>query len=132
MGKIKKLIKRVGGIMALTTAMSLPVMASAEVSANLGRLGVSELNSSTPLLSIIGAFISTVLALLGILLVILILYAGFIWMTSQGDPGKIKKAKDMLYQAIIGLVIVFAAFAITNFVFSALGSVTSGNAYTAS
>lgn len=130
MGKFNKLIKRAGVAMASSAVMALPAMTLA-VDAGLGELGVEGLGSGT-LLPIIGAFINTVLVLLGVILVIIILYAGWIWMSSQGDPGKIKKAKDMIFNAIIGLAIIFAAFAITNFVFEALTDVTSGTPYSAS
>lgn len=133
---IMKLGKQAAGLAATAAAFALPVMASAAISysTNLTKLaGPAGLSTgSNDLVQIIGAVIGTVLVLLGVLLVVLILYAGFIWMTSQGDPGKTKKAKDMIYQAIIGLLIIFAAYAITNFVFAALTQVVTGSAYTGS
>jgi hypothetical protein len=38
------------------------------------------------------------------------------WMTAQGNAGQVDKAKDLLINAIIGLVIVSAAYSITLFV----------------
>lgn len=60
--------------------------------------------------------ISVALGLLGIILLVLILYAGFLWMTAAGEEDKIKKAKDILSAAIIGLAIILSAYAITRFV----------------
>ena len=37
-------------------------------------------------------------------------------MTSAGDPGKVKKAKDTILYGVIGLVVCVLAFAIVNFV----------------
>jgi hypothetical protein len=82
------------------------------------------------LFGIIGAAIATILTVLGVLLVLYILWAGFIWMTSQGEKDKVKKAQDMIKNAIIGLVVIFAAYAITTFVMNALTSVSDENAYT--
>ena len=69
---------------------------------------------------IIGALIGTVLSFLGIIFLILVLYGGFVWMTSMGNEYKVQKAKDILTQAVIGVIIVVSAYAITFFVFSAL------------
>jgi len=112
----------------LSVLLSMPLAALA-VEANLSQLGDTGLPDAVPLVQIIGAIIGTILAILGVLLVILILYAGFLWMTSQGDKDKLKKAKDIIIQSIIGLLIIFAAYAITNFVFSALTNVSEGDSY---
>lgn len=37
-------------------------------------------------------------------------------MISGGDPGKVKKAKDVLLYAVIGIVVVMVAFVITSFI----------------
>ena len=48
--------------------------------------------------------------------VIFIIIGGINYMTSAGDPGKTKKAKDTILYACIGLIICVLAFAIINFV----------------
>jgi len=63
-----------------------------------------------------GQIIGVVLSFVGVLFLILIIYAGLLWMTAQGNEQKITKAKDLLVNAVIGLIIVFAAYAITAFV----------------
>jgi len=60
------------------------------------------------------------LGVLGIIAVIIILYAGFLWMTSQGESDKIEKAKKMMINGLIGLVIILASYAIASFVISKL------------
>jgi len=76
----------------------------------------------------IGAAVATVikafLGLLGITFIFLMVLAGYHWMTAAGDEQKITKAKDTIRTAIIGLVIIVAAYSITYFVFKALGSAT--------
>jgi hypothetical protein len=69
---------------------------------------------------IIGRIINVVLGFIGILLLVYILYAGFLWMTAGGNEDKVKEAKTMIKNAIIGLVIVIAAFAISNFVLNSI------------
>lgn len=70
--------------------------------------------------SIIQSVISAFLGLLGIIFLVLIIYAGYNWMTAQGEEEKVIKAKDTLTRAIIGLIIIVAAYSITYFVFSNL------------
>ena len=45
-----------------------------------------------------------------------IIYGGYMYMISGGDPGKVKKAKDVLLYAVIGIVVVMVAFVITRFI----------------
>lgn len=68
------------------------------------------------------------LGLLGIIFIILIIIAGYNWMTASGDEEKIKKATSTIRSAIIGLLIIVAAYAITYFVFSNLPGAGSGSA----
>jgi len=55
--------------------------------------------------------------ILGVVTLILIVYAGFIWMTSQGKPEVINRAKKIIINAVIGLLIIILAAAITEFIF---------------
>ncbi|MEK7130687.1 MAG: hypothetical protein AAB793_03465 [Patescibacteria group bacterium] len=64
----------------------------------------------------IGNIIRAVLSILGILILIFILYGGYLWLASGGNEQMVKKAKDVLTSAAIGLIIVLAAYAITTFV----------------
>ena len=64
--------------------------------------------------------ISAFLGLLGIIFIILIIIAGFWWMTAGGEEEKVRKSKTMMTRAVIGLIIVLCAYAITYFVFSNL------------
>lgn len=76
------------------------------------------------LIQIIGRLINIFLGLLGVIFLVLMLYAGYMWMTSAGDPEKVKKAQTTIRNAIIGLVIIASAFAIVNFVLNALSGAT--------
>ncbi len=67
------------------------------------------------------------LGFLGLIAVGLIIYAGWLWMTSAGDEQKIEKAKNTIKNAIIGLVIIMASFGIVTFILNKLlGSVGGG------
>ena len=79
----------------------------------------------TGLMTMIGNIIRTILTLLGVVVLVLVVYAGFLWMTAGGDPEKEKTAKTMLTNAIIGLALILAAYAISDFVVSKLFEATT-------
>ena len=68
----------------------------------------------------IGKVVGAGLAFIGTLFLILIIYGGFIWMFARGNEKEVEKAKDLITQAVIGLVIVLAAYAITSYIGSNL------------
>lgn len=70
--------------------------------------------------------IRVVLGFLGIIAVILVLYAGFVMMTSEGNEEKVNKSKDVLKAAVIGLIIILSAFGIVSFILGVLTSDSSG------
>ncbi len=76
--------------------------------------------SSAPLPELIGSLIYTFLGLLGVIFLVLVIYAGFLWMTAGGDEGKVQKAKDYMIRAVIGLVIILASYGIASFVMNTL------------
>ena len=65
---------------------------------------------------IASSVITTVLSIVGILFFILIVYGGFNWMMARGNDAQIKKSKDTVFAAVIGLVVILGAYAITTFV----------------
>lgn len=72
----------------------------------------------------VAGIINLALGFLGVLAIIFILYGGFVWMTSAGLPDKIKRAKQIIIAAVIGLAIVLSAFAISSFVINNLSGST--------
>lgn len=72
--------------------------------------------SETTILEILGTGIRVGLSLLGVIFIILILLAGYNWMTAAGDQEKITKAQHTIRSAIIGLLIIVGAFAIWMFI----------------
>ena len=75
-------------------------------------------NGQDTLWSDVRNIINAVIGALGIVAVIVIIIGGINYMTSSGDAGKVKKAKDTILYGVIGLVICVLAFAIVNFVIS--------------
>jgi len=77
-------------------------------------------SSGTYIPVIVGNLINYVLAMIGVLLLVYLIYAGFLWMTAGGDEGKVKTATAMIRNSIIGLLIIVASFVIADFVLGAL------------
>lgn len=69
--------------------------------------------------------IQFVLALLGLIAIAFIIYAGLLYLMSAGNADTLKKAKGVLQAAIIGLLIILAAYGISSYVFSVAVNVTS-------
>ncbi|MDD3888032.1 MAG: pilin [Patescibacteria group bacterium] len=75
---------------------------------------------STPA-ELIKKIINYVLGIVGAVAVLIIIYSGFVYMTSRGNEKQIESAKNSLTYAIIGLVVIFASIIIVNAVISAIG-----------
>ena len=119
--------KMLAGVMtlALMAAFMMPVVVGAQgeeidfaTVASEGGLGNANLSS------MISGVIKVVMGFLGVIAVLIILWGGFIWMTAMGEPDKIEKAKNMIKAGVIGLVIIFASYAIASFVMSNLGAIS--------
>ena len=96
-----------------------------------GQAGYDSGTDGSTLLTIVGTVINSVLGLLGVIFIILIIVAGFNWMTAGGDEEKIKKSGDNIRSAIIGLLIIVGAFAIWAFINAVLisGAATASPTY---
>ena len=99
----------------LTEPAKQKVQNVAVLSSSLGGLSIN--NSVGDVIQLI---ISGFLSLLAMIFIILMLTAGYSWMTASGDEEKVTKAKKTIQRAIIGLVVIMAAYAITAFVFMRL------------
>ncbi len=84
--------------------------------------------TNTDIPNLIGTIVGVALSFVGAIFFLLILYAGFLWMTAFGAADKVDKAKSILEHAAVGLIIVLAAYAISKFVFGALTGATSTSA----
>ena len=80
----------------------------------------SGFNQTLSLPVLIGRFIQILLGLTGIIFLVIIIYAGIMYMTAAGDPGKVDKAKKMITQSIIGLILIVGAYSISAFIIDQL------------
>jgi hypothetical protein len=120
---MKKIIK-----ISTTVLMSLALLVVAKdalaidwgltYAANVG-LGTQELRN------VAVSVIQTLLGVLGVLSLVIVLIGGFRWMTSAGNEEGVGAAKKTIAAGVIGLVIIFFAYAIVTFVFNVIGTATT-------
>jgi len=105
---------------ATTNAQVPKGLEQAQESINSGGSAAIADSGSTDLLGIVAKLINIFIGLLGIIFVVLVIYAGWLRIASQGDAGKVEKSNKLLVEAVIGIVIIVAAYAIANFVIGAV------------
>lgn len=69
---------------------------------------------------VIARVIRAVLGVIGSIALLMFFIGGFMWLTAGGNADRIKRAKDILIWSILGLVVIFSAYAIVQFVITAL------------
>ncbi len=69
--------------------------------------------------------INWALTILGLIFVVLFVYAGILWMVSSGNEEQITKAKNILKAALIGVVIVLISYGTTYLIFNILLNATN-------
>lgn len=97
--------------------MVQPVYAATEPLSNLYQPGAALGGSGATIANLLTPIIQNILILLALASFIFILFAGFNYITSQGDKGKVEQATNMLNYAIVGLVLAVAAYVLTQIVF---------------
>ena len=64
--------------------------------------------------------ITALLGFVGVASLVSFVYAGFMFLVSTGSPERVKKAKDIMLYAVIGVFVSMASYAILSFVFTLL------------
>ena len=91
-------------------------------------IAAAGLGTASPAI-IISLIIKVLLGFLGIIFIVLLIYAGFKWLTSAGNEEQISAAKKTIVTAIIGLTIVLAAYIITVFVLDKIIEATTSRSF---
>ena len=116
-------------IIAATTFSSANVFASGGKTCPVGSKRAGEavkslaecnIEKDDSLMDTMAVIINVILGLLGLVAVIFIILGGVSFVTSSGDPAKVKRAKDTILYGVIGLVVALLAYAIVNFVLSSV------------
>jgi len=125
---MKKIFKNLAAL-CLSLSIFLPILAQAETFNFVKGTGL-EMTSQPAGFSqekknpenIVQPIITAALSLIGIVFLGLAIFGGIKWMTAKGNEKQINEAQNIIANAIIGLIIVAAAYAITYFVLKSIAS----------
>ena len=87
-------------------------------------------NTSDQFPNVIQGILNVIIGVSGVVAVIFIVVGGVNYMTSTGDPGKVKRAKDTILYACIGLVVCALAYAIVNWTIGAINKANTASSST--
>lgn len=127
---MKRLLTK--GLLTLALAASwgaawcLPVAHAQDVTSNLDAVGEQSGLGNEDIRITIANLIRTGLTFLGIVAVIIVMYGGWVWMTASGDQEKVERAKKILINGTVGLVIILMSWSITTFIMTSILGATSG------
>lgn len=116
MKKLAKKIKYLAltGIISPILVLAYDFEEQSGLNLTAGRAGYAKEKKSIDGMIVQG--IEFVLTFVGVLFLILAIVSGFRWMTARGNEAEVEKAKKMLIQSIIGVLIILAAYAISYFI----------------
>ncbi len=115
---MKKFLQIILVLILFFNIFCLPVIVKAQNYGTEVAAGKAGLTTGTDIQTVLGTVIGAALSLVAVIFFILMVYGGFIWMMARGNEENTKKALNTITAAIIGLIIVLAAYAITNFIFN--------------
>ena len=121
------------GLAALLAVGTAPVFAQSQTVSQfqsvLVQSGLMSTNAGQGLPNLqtnLGAFIQSILGLIGIATFVLIVYAGGLWITAAGNEEKVDQAKRIITGCVIGLVVVFSAYILVHTTILYLQSASTG------
>lgn len=97
---------------------ALAQFSSTDASSAAGQFGISTAN--VDLRELIIRIVKYLLSFLGLVAILIMMYGGFVWMTSRGDASRVELAKKIIINGLIGLVIIVLAYVIVNVLVSSL------------
>jgi len=83
---------------------------------------INPLGSGVTIESFIGRLIKAILGLSGSVALLMFVWGGFQYLWSGGDDAKVKKGKETLKNAVLGIVIIFFAYTLVNTLIKALAT----------
>lgn len=115
------------GIMTFALLTPTLFVSASSITDNLNRAGQEPFGTTVETVQtpgqFIGQLIMIVLGFVGVIALILFLYGGFLYLTARGNGGQVETAQQYIYNAIIGIIIISVAYAltftVTRFVFEA-------------
>jgi hypothetical protein len=120
---MKKNLKRIVFLVIFLTVLIIPYLVFAADSQTTSKGALENMKTvgtgagfqaanETTISTIAGTIVKTALGFLAVIFLLLILYAGFLWMTAQGESDKVDQAKKIIKNCVIGLILIIAAYGI--------------------
>ena len=120
-----KYIKTTSALIGMFFVHTLPTLA-VEVNSPVADLGIENpLGNGTTLSDLIISILNALIIIAIPVIVIFIVYAGFLYVTAQGNADKVRTATRALTYAIIGAVLIIAAVTITEIIGSTVNEFRS-------
>lgn len=110
-------------LISLSFNLALPALAeeAPEIQEQMEAFGEkTDIQSQTELPEFIGRIIKWAIGLVGVILIAFFVYGGFIYATSAGNQERIDSGKKIMMYAIIGVIIIALAYALTSYILDAL------------
>jgi len=86
-----------------------------------------EKGEPTDIKVVVAKTINLFLGFVGIIMVVLFIWAGYKWMTSQGNEEVIREAKGQLQTAVIGLAIILMSYSIAAYITQCMYKIIDGS-----
>lgn len=117
-----------GGLLLQNNAMAVtcPEGSVNPSATSLAGCNIAAENSTNNLFKTVNNIINVILGVIGIVAVAVIIIGGVSYLTSQGDAGKVAKAKNTILYGVVGMMVALLAFAIVNFILSSVFSRSTG------
>lgn len=78
----------------------------------------AETTASVPV--IVGVAIKVALGAIGVAFILFLIYGGILWMLAAGDVDKVKKARSLMINSTLAVVVIVASYALATFIIDSL------------
>jgi len=124
--KISSMFTTANALLLTTATMSFAANDAGGGSAGDGKSAtaylenITKTGNGTDIISFVKNILNTVIALAGLVCVVMLITAGYSYITAAGDEAKVKKASQTLTWAIVGLAICFIAVLLVQYILGTL------------
>lgn len=119
---MKKKLLLLVPVIALNLLSAAPLIANAQDYGTKTTADAAGLATNLDLAQKVGQTINIVIGAIGLVFLILATYGGIKILTSRGDSAAINKGKETLLYAVIGMIVIAGAYALTDYVIKAVAS----------
>lgn len=117
-----KYLRYITVFVVVCSLMIIPSLVFAVDDYGLGAAAPTQLKSTDDPAQFVGRLIQGFLAIVGLIFLILTVYGGAKYMMARGDTNAAQKARDIIFNALTGLIIVFASYALASFIITVVTS----------